>query len=81
VLGLLLYPIALKYTLQIWECFINTTYSEQRKYYEIGRSLIFIASLGFVLIVVVPSWMQFVQKFDMHPFFWYGSGNNRMLGK
>ncbi|KEH39386.1 putative dolichol kinase [Medicago truncatula] len=70
VLGLLLYPITLKYTLQIWECFINTTYSEQRRYYEIWRSLIFIASLGFVLIVVVPLWMQFVQKFDMHPFFW-----------
>jgi dolichol kinase len=71
VLGLLLYPIALKYILQIWEWFINTTYSKQRRYYEIGRSLIFIASLGFALIVIVPLWMQFVQEFDMHPFFWY----------
>lgn len=70
VLGLLLYPITLKYTLQVWEFFLNTTYSEQRRYYEIGRSLIFIASLGFVLIVIVPLWMQFVQEFDTHPFFW-----------
>lgn len=36
VLGLLLYPITLKYTLQVWEFFLNTTYSEQRRYYEIG---------------------------------------------
>ncbi|XP_004487072.1 dolichol kinase EVAN [Cicer arietinum] len=70
VLGLLLYPIALKYILQIWEWSISTSYSEQRKYYEIGRSLIFFASLGFVLIVIVPLWMQFVQEFHMHPFLW-----------
>ncbi|XP_058748486.1 dolichol kinase EVAN-like [Vicia villosa] len=70
VLGLLLYPIALKYILQIWEWLINTIYSEQKRYYEIGRSLIFIASLGLALIVFVPLWMQFVQEFDMHPFFW-----------
>ncbi|RDX81049.1 Dolichol kinase EVAN, partial [Mucuna pruriens] len=57
VLGLLLYPIALKYILQIWEWSINTASAEAR-YYEIGRTLMFIASLGFVLIVIVPSWMQ-----------------------
>ncbi|KAH1266514.1 Dolichol kinase EVAN [Glycine soja] len=71
VLGLLLYPIALKYILQICEWSINTTSAEARRYYEIGRSLIFVASLGIVLIVIVPSWMQFVHKFQMHPFLWY----------
>ncbi|KAG5091983.1 hypothetical protein JHK82_050761 [Glycine max] len=53
VLGLLLYPIALKYILQICEWSINTTSAEARRYYEIGRSLIFVASLGIVLIVIV----------------------------
>ncbi|KAG5060697.1 hypothetical protein JHK87_001726 [Glycine soja] len=71
VLGLLLYPIALKYILQICEWSINTTSAEARRYYEIGRSLIFVASLGIVLIVIVPSWMQFVHKFQMHPFLWH----------
>lgn len=71
VLGLLLYPIALKYILEIWEWSMNTASSEQRGYNEIGRSLMFIASLGFVLILIVPSWMQFVQDFHTHPFFWY----------
>ncbi|KAL2981703.1 hypothetical protein AAZX31_13G305000 [Glycine max] len=70
VLGLLLYPIALKYILQIWEWSINTTSAEARRYYEIGKSLMFVASLGIVLIMIVPSWMQFVHEFQMHPFFW-----------
>ncbi|KHN14890.1 hypothetical protein glysoja_032497, partial [Glycine soja] len=71
VLGLLLYPIALKYILQIWEWFINTASAEAKRYYEIERSLMFVASLGIVLILIVPSWMQFVHEFRMHPFFWY----------
>ncbi|KAH1222209.1 Dolichol kinase EVAN [Glycine max] len=58
VLGLLLYPIALKYILQIWEWFISTASAEARRYCEIGRSLMFVASLGIVLILIVPSWMQ-----------------------
>ncbi|KAL2985708.1 hypothetical protein AAZX31_12G166500 [Glycine max] len=70
VLGLLLYPIALKYILQIWEWFISTASAEARRYCEIGRSLMFVASLGIVLILIVPSWMQFVHEFRMHPFFW-----------
>ncbi|KAK7324913.1 hypothetical protein VNO77_28855 [Canavalia gladiata] len=70
VLGLLLYPIALKYILQIWEWSINKASAEARRYSEIGRSLMFIASLGLVLIVIVPSWMQFVLEFPVHPFFW-----------
>ncbi|KAH1193054.1 Dolichol kinase EVAN [Glycine max] len=32
VLGLLLYPIALKYILQIWEWFINTASAEAKRY-------------------------------------------------
>ncbi|KAH1209701.1 Dolichol kinase EVAN [Glycine max] len=70
VLGLLLYPIALKYILQICEWFINTASTEAKRYCEIGRSLMFVASLGIVLILIVPSWMKFVHEFRMHPFFW-----------
>ncbi|KAH1233110.1 Dolichol kinase EVAN [Glycine max] len=57
VLGLLLYPIALKYILQIWEWFTNTASAEAKRYCEIGRSLMFVASLRIVLILIVPSWM------------------------
>ncbi|KAH1147848.1 hypothetical protein GYH30_042809 [Glycine max] len=70
VLGLLLYPIALKYILQICEWFINTASTEAKRYCEIGRSLMFVVSLGIVLILIVPSWMKFVHEFRMHPFFW-----------
>ena len=70
MLGLLLYPVTLKYILQIWEWSISKSSTESRRYNEIGRSLMFIASFGFVLIVVVPSCMQFVQEFHVHPFFW-----------
>ncbi|RZB91620.1 hypothetical protein D0Y65_023848 [Glycine soja] len=57
VLGLLLYPIALKYILQIWEWFTNTASAEAKRYCDIGRSLMFVASLRIVLILIVPSWM------------------------
>ncbi|KAF7805627.1 dolichol kinase EVAN [Senna tora] len=71
LLGLLLYPLAFRYIIQIWEWSINTASSEARKYSEIGRSLIFFATLGLVMIVIAPSWMQFVQEFHMHPILWY----------
>ncbi|KAI4334352.1 hypothetical protein L6164_019054 [Bauhinia variegata] len=67
LLGLLLFPIAFRYIIQIWEW---TASSEMRRFNEIGRSLIFFALLGLVMIVIAPIWMQFVQKFNVHPFFW-----------
>lgn len=33
--------------------------------------MIFFAVLGFISIVVVPSWMMLVHEFDTHPFLWY----------
>ncbi|KAM1803852.1 hypothetical protein ACFX12_029784 [Malus domestica] len=33
----------------------------------IWRSVIFFSSLGFIMIVIIPSWMQLVQDFHMHP--------------
>ncbi|KAK9999403.1 hypothetical protein SO802_019006 [Lithocarpus litseifolius] len=69
LLGLLLFPMVFKFVLRIWECSSSSANSESRTY-EIGKSLIFFASLGFILIVIIPSWMQFAQDFSVHPFLW-----------
>ncbi|XP_058223299.1 dolichol kinase EVAN isoform X1 [Rhododendron vialii] len=70
VLGLLLFPIFLKLILPIWECFTTSEYSNGRAYHEIGKSVMFYASLASVLIVIVPLWMQIVQTFHVHPLLW-----------
>ncbi|KAI8573595.1 hypothetical protein RHMOL_Rhmol01G0289400 [Rhododendron molle] len=70
VLGLLLFPIFLKLILPIWECFTTSAYSNGRAYHEIGKSVMFYASLASVLIVIVPLWMQIVQAFHVHPLLW-----------
>lgn len=70
LLGLLLFPMVFKFVLRIWECSSSSANSESRTY-EIGKSLIFFVSLGFILIVIVPSWMQFAQDFSVHPLLWY----------
>ncbi|XP_068646206.1 dolichol kinase EVAN [Aristolochia californica] len=36
----------------------------------IGRSIVFYASLGIVLILLVPAWMLVVHDFGMHPIIW-----------
>lgn len=71
LLGLLLLPMVFKYVVKVWECSLCGAYSEARTCNEIGRSLIFFASLGFILILIIPLWMQFVQDFNLHPFLWY----------
>ncbi|KAI9388059.1 hypothetical protein POPTR_009G007900v4 [Populus trichocarpa] len=70
LLGLLLYLVVLKYLLCGWDGFSRSTYSGARICSEKGKSLIFFASLGFLIVVIIPSWMQFVQDFDMHPLLW-----------
>ncbi|XP_023519430.1 dolichol kinase EVAN isoform X1 [Cucurbita pepo subsp. pepo] len=69
LLGLLLCPVVFKH-LHRWEYNVNTENSEAKKYFEIRRSMIFFAVLGFISIVVVPSWMMLVHEFDTHPFLW-----------
>ncbi|XP_010253970.1 PREDICTED: dolichol kinase EVAN [Nelumbo nucifera] len=73
--GLLLFPILYKFILQIWAHFISIDYSEactadERTSKGIGRSLLFYASLAVTLVVIVPTWMQFVQDFHVHPLSW-----------
>lgn len=69
LLGLLLFPVAFKFLIRVWEG-SSRSYPEARTYNEIGRSLIFFTFLGFILIAIIPSWMQFVQDFNLHPFLW-----------
>ena len=71
LLGLLLLPVVFKYVVKVWECSLSRAYCEARTCNEIGRSLIFFASLGIILIVIIPLWMQFVQDFNLHPLLWY----------
>ncbi|XP_035541321.1 dolichol kinase EVAN isoform X2 [Juglans regia] len=69
ILGLLLFPVIFKFVVQVWEC-SSRGYSEARTYNEIGRSFIFFSFLGVVLVVIIPSWMQFVNVFNLHPLLW-----------
>ncbi|XP_034220693.1 dolichol kinase EVAN isoform X2 [Prunus dulcis] len=70
LLGLLLFPMVFKFVLRMWESTFSTARSEVRTNNEIWRSLIFFSSLGFIMIVIIPSWMQLVQDFHMHPLLW-----------
>ncbi|KAL6276182.1 hypothetical protein ACE6H2_019783 [Prunus campanulata] len=70
LLGLLLFPMVFKFVVRIWESTFSTARSEVRTNNEIWRSLIFFSSLGFIMIVIIPSWMQLVQDFHMHPLLW-----------
>ncbi|KAI5666360.1 hypothetical protein M9H77_16213 [Catharanthus roseus] len=69
-LGLLLLPTFLKFIFQFIGFFYFLDISKERANHEIRISTIFYASLVFMLIVVVPWWMQLVQDFHMHPFVW-----------
>ncbi|KAK3022863.1 hypothetical protein RJ639_046050 [Escallonia herrerae] len=70
LLGLLLFPLFIRSLLQVWEKYTSSAPCKVREYHEMGRSVIFYASLVFVLGVIVPSWMQFVQDFPAHPVLW-----------
>ncbi|GLT80772.1 hypothetical protein SLA2020_521950 [Shorea laevis] len=70
LLGLLMLPVVFKAILRIWEYSYGTGHSEGRKHREIGKSVIFFASLGFIMMVVAPSWMKSVQDFNVHPLLW-----------
>lgn len=71
LLGLILFPLFFKHVLRIWEHFTNLSHSEVRPDHDRGRSALFYASLAFILIVIVPSWIQLVQDFPAHPLLWY----------
>lgn len=69
VLGLLLFPIFLKFSFWIWE-YIVSTHAQARMYHDTGKTVIFYISLVFISIVIVPTWTQLVLDFHMHPLLW-----------
>ncbi|XP_022857108.1 dolichol kinase EVAN-like [Olea europaea var. sylvestris] len=69
-LGLLLFPVFYRYVLKIWQCSASSSSSQDMSNHEIRRSFSFCALLAFMLAVAVPSWMQFVHDFHMHPLLW-----------
>ncbi|KAF5744741.1 dolichol kinase isoform X1 [Tripterygium wilfordii] len=70
LLALLLFPIVFKYLLRIKDWYLSLANSEARRDGEIAKSLLFFSSLGFMLIMIAPSWIQFVEDFHLHPFLW-----------
>ncbi|KAI3738671.1 hypothetical protein L2E82_28751 [Cichorium intybus] len=64
LLGLLISPMLFKSIFQKWELYMTSSNS------EVKRSTIFYGSLAFILLVIAPLWMQFVQDFPVHPFLW-----------
>ncbi|KAL8029744.1 hypothetical protein ABFX02_14G244500 [Erythranthe guttata] len=70
VFGLLLFPVFYKYVLRTLEYFVSLLRNGGLENNEMKRSLVFYASLAFMLLVVVPSWMQFVHPFHVHPLLW-----------
>ncbi|XP_022752900.1 dolichol kinase EVAN-like isoform X3 [Durio zibethinus] len=70
LLGLLIFSAVFKFVICLWEYFWGADKSESRQNKEIGRSLIFFTSLGFIMIAVAPSWMMIVLDFDVHPLLW-----------
>ncbi|XP_012471591.1 dolichol kinase EVAN isoform X1 [Gossypium raimondii] len=70
LLGLLIFSAVFKFLIHLWEYFWGANNSESRERKEIWRSLIFLTSLGFIMIAVAPSWMMIVLDFDVHPVLW-----------
>lgn len=69
ITGLLIFPMLFKNVLQILER-VSSAPSRDRGDDQMRRSLVFYVSLVFVLVIAVPSWMQLVQDFHVHPFLW-----------
>uniref|UniRef100_A0A7N0TLP2 dolichol kinase n=1 Tax=Kalanchoe fedtschenkoi TaxID=63787 RepID=A0A7N0TLP2_KALFE len=67
--GLLLFPFLFKFLVRIWGHFSSSFNLDSRKY-EIGRALVFYVFLSFIVIGIIPMWMQFVQEFSRHPILW-----------
>ncbi|KAK6926732.1 hypothetical protein RJ641_008451 [Dillenia turbinata] len=70
LVGLLLFPVLAVPITKLWGCFIRLTSFRAFSHNEIHRALIFYTSLSFLLILIIPSWMQFVHNFPVHPLLW-----------
>ncbi|GER27344.1 phosphatidate cytidylyltransferase family protein [Striga asiatica] len=70
IFGLLLFPMYYKYVIRMWEYLVSLVSKGDHGNNEMRRSLVFYASITFMLVVAVPSWMQFVHAFHAHPLLW-----------
>ncbi|XP_010425937.1 PREDICTED: dolichol kinase EVAN [Camelina sativa] len=70
LLGLLLFPMVFRFTLHIYESSLRKRDAQQRNCSVTAKSVLFVISLIFFMVVAVPSWMQFVHDFNQHPFLW-----------
>ncbi|XP_076946458.1 dolichol kinase EVAN-like [Bidens hawaiensis] len=70
LLGLLLSPILFKFILKKLNLYMVPPNSEVGGHHEYKRAVIFYGFLAFILLAIVPLWMQFVQDFPVHPFLW-----------
>ncbi|KAK6144373.1 hypothetical protein DH2020_021193 [Rehmannia glutinosa] len=64
------FPMFYKYVSRVWEYFVNLRINGDMGNHEMRKSLVFYSSLTFMLVVVVPSWVQFVHAFHVHPLLW-----------
>ncbi|CAM8898071.1 unnamed protein product [Rhodiola kirilowii] len=67
--GLLIFPILFKSIIQIWG-HMSSFHNLDSRRYEIWRTFIFYVLLSFIVIAIMPMWMQFVQEFNLHPILW-----------
>ncbi|CAM8897980.1 unnamed protein product [Rhodiola kirilowii] len=67
--GLLIFPILFKSIIQIWG-HMSSFHNLDSRRYEIWRTFIFYVLLSFIVIAIMPMWMQFVQEFSLHPILW-----------
>ncbi|CAH2041690.1 unnamed protein product, partial [Thlaspi arvense] len=87
VLGLLIFPVFFKFIIQIWERFTSPASSVESRNHHIRCSVIFYASLAFILIAITPTWIQLVGDFHLNPILWHfevgsgtGIGSNFRVG-
>ncbi|CAM8938900.1 unnamed protein product [Rhodiola kirilowii] len=67
--GLLIFPNLFKAIIQIWG-HMSSFHSLDSRRYEIWRTFILYVLLSFIVIAIMPMWMQFVQEFSLHPILW-----------
>ncbi|KZV54771.1 dolichol kinase-like [Dorcoceras hygrometricum] len=68
--GLLLLPVFYKYVIQMWEYCASFWSNGALENHLIIRSAVFYVLHTTTLVVVVPSWIQFVHDFRIHPLLW-----------
>ncbi|KNA22932.1 hypothetical protein SOVF_029430 [Spinacia oleracea] len=70
LLGLLLFPLLTKVSVQIVNRFTSSSVCKARIWNESGQSVLFFTLLAVSSAAVIPLWVQFVQDFQVHPLLW-----------